>query len=365
MIQLGRRAQLRFRFVSTAVLVVAAGIFVTGILASATANRLGFDFRFQYYDGARAVLEGEPLYSDPDDASLPEAKAYVYPPPLAVLAAPAALVSRNAAVIAAMVGVLVAIVASLVVVGVRDPRCYAVVLLSGLGWNAFETANVSVLLMLAVALVWRLRRNTWLCGTTVGLAIAIKLFLWPLAVWAFARERRAGMASIAVCSFALALSWAAIGFQGLLEYPDLVRRVGDLHAEHSYSVVGMTSALGLGQLAGQVLTVLVGGALLVACAAAARRGDDFVAFTWGLAAAVALSPIVWQHYLLLLLLPFAIARPRFSPAWLVPMTLWVSPRAGNGEGLETFLPAAVAVSLVVLALVQPRPRRVPAGEVAV
>ena len=45
----------------------------------------------------------------------------------------------------------------------------------------------------------------------------------------------------------------------------------------------------------------------------------------GLGATLALSPIVWLHYLVVLLVPMAIARPRFTPLWLLPILLWTSP----------------------------------------
>ena len=78
----------------------------------------------------------------------------------------------------------------------------------------------------------------------------------------------------------------------------------------------------------------------------ARRGDEVGSFACAIAAALAFSPVVWLHYLVLLAVPLGIARPRFSALWLLPIVLWVCPRAGNGDGLQPFLPALVAVVLV-------------------
>ena len=99
--------------------------------------------------------------------------------------------------------------------------------------------------------------------------------------------------------------------------------------------------------------------LLVLVARFARQGDDERSFFAAIGAALALSPIVWLHYLVLLAVPLAIARPRFSPLWLLPIVLWVCPRSGNGDGVETFLP--VAVTAIVLGLLLVRPRREPRG----
>ena len=62
---------------------------------------------------------------------------------------------------------------------------------------------------------------------------------------------------------------------------------------------------------------------------------------------------MWLHYLVLLLVPLAIARPRFSIIWLLPVLLWTSPRPGYAEGFQTFLPALAAVILVTVVLVRP------------
>ena len=86
----------------------------------------------------------------------------------------------------------------------------------------------------------------------------------------------------------------------------------------------------------------------------ARRGDEVRAFTCAVAATLALSPIVWLHYLVVLLVPLAIARPRFSAIWLLPILLWVSPKPGYAEGFQTFVPAVAVVILLGVLLARPR-----------
>ena len=65
------------------------------------------------------------------------------------------------------------------------------------------------------------------------------------------------------------------------------------------------------------------------------------------------EPIVWLHYLVLLLVPLAIARPRFSLLWLLPVLLWVSPKPGYAEGIQTFMPGVAAVILLAVLLGRP------------
>ncbi len=65
-----------------------------------------------------------------------------------------------------------------------------------------------------------------------------------------------------------------------------------------------------------------------------------------------------------LLVPLAIARPRFTWIWLLPVVLWISPKPGYAEGYETFGPAVIATILLVALLLPPRRSPEPAPEVA-
>jgi hypothetical protein len=344
------------RLLVTGALVLVATVYVTGILVSADRLGLGFDFRFQYYDGATALVEREPLYPERDDAALEWGRAYVYPPPLAAALTPFTALSRDAASVLALVGALAAVLGSLALVGVRDLRCYAVAALSAPVWNVLETANVTALLALALALAWRYRSRVWPVALALGVAISMKMFIWPMTVWVLA-TRRIGvfLRTMAVAAASLLAAWAAAGFQGMRAYPDLISRLSEIHASHSYSIVGMADALGLGRVVGHVALVVVGSALLALCVAYGRRGDDVRAYTLAVAATLAFTPIMWQHYLCLLLVPLAVARPRFSPLWCLPLLLWIAPRVGHGEGIEPYLPALVAATMLVAMLVAPRP----------
>ncbi len=77
-------------------------------------------------------------------------------------------------------------------------------------------------------------------------------------------------------------------------------------------------------------------------------------------ATLVLSPIVWLHYLVVLLVPVALARPRFSLLWLLPVLLWVSPKPGYAEGVQTFAPAIAVAILVAVLLARPTMRPKPA-----
>jgi hypothetical protein len=186
--------------------------------------------------------------------------------------------------------------------------------------------------------------------------VSAKLLFWPLFVWTVVTGRlRATVWAVAIGASVTLAAWAAIGFDGLTGYPDLLRRLSEIQSENSYSFVGVAHTLGLPEWAGQLAMLVTGGTLVVLCVVFARQGDDFRSFTAALGATLALSPIVWLHYLIVLLVPVAIARPRFSLVWLLPVLLWTSPKPGYAEGVQTFPPLIVTAILLVILLTRPRP----------
>lgn len=330
------------RLISTMVLLAVAAALLATLLGATGSGRLASDFHASYLDAAESIRENGTPWSA--DAEFP----YWYPPLLAELVVPLTLVPQDVAAFIAFLASLVALLGTVYVLGVRDVRCYAAVVIWAPGWNALELANVTVVSALAAALVWRYRDTRWTAPAALGSAMAIKLLLWPLLAWLAATER-ARRAVLAFCIGAAltVVGWAAIGFADITSYSE---RLADAPYQRSFSFTGMASALDLGSTVGRVATFLCGGALLAGVVHFGRRGDEVRAFTCAMVAVLAFAPVVWLHYLVLLVVPIAISRPRFSAIWLLPIVLWVCPRDGHGEGLQPFLPAVV-VLVVLLALV--------------
>lgn len=345
------RGALGAAFVALAALWAAAFLLVAGV-----AGNLGWDLRYAYLPAAEAVWAGGSPYPALDDPILEAQKGYVYPPQLAVALAPLSGAPVVVLVPIAVGALLALVVLTLRILEVRDPRCYAAAFASVPVLGAASFANLSIPLALALALAWRYRRRA-VAGLALGLAMSAKLVLWPTLLWA-GGLRRWGVAATAVASALLVtgVAWAAIGFQGLRGYPALLERLTEIQAERSYSLLGVASALGLPASLGRATALLVGLSLLAACLLLARRGDDFRALASAVAASLALSPIVWMHYLVALFVPLAIARPRFSWLWLLPLLLWLSPRPGYAEGAQQLLPALVAASILACILVRPGER---------
>lgn len=342
----------------TAALVLLAVLWTSAfVVFSLAEGLLAWDVRFAYLPAAEAVLDGRSPYPALDDPILEDQKGYVYPPQLAVALTPLTPLPIDLVALVVTAAMLAMLWLTLRLLDVRDVRCYAAALLWMPVASGLLLANVSIPLALALAVGWRYRNEVRAPAVALGLAISAKLLLWPILVWTVATRRLLATLWALVVGFVVTLAaWAAIGFAGIGGYADLLRRLSEIQSENSYSFVGMAATLGLGESVGRAAAVVVGGALLVGCAVWARRGDDLRSFTCAITATLALSPIVWLHYLVVLLVPLAIARPRFSIVWLLPILLWTSPRPGYAEGVFTFLPAVAAAILVALLLLRPDSR---------
>jgi hypothetical protein len=289
-----------------------------------------FDFAI-FLQAADSVRAGESPYVDPDTISEDAPAPYVYPPLLALVLVPATMLPDDVRG-SSPVGVLVSlflvgcVVGALALLDVRDWRCYPVALLYPPTLENVEYGAVGPVLALLVALAWRCRERAGPAAASLGAAIALKVFLWPLLVWLAATRRWTSALAAALVAIGLALgSWAAIGFDGIADYPELLRRLSDLEAENSYSAYAILVTVGLpSALAQGIVVALAAGLLALAWRAAQGGGDgDRRSLTLALAAGFVLTPILWLHYLVLLVVPIALARPRLSALWLVPLALTV------------------------------------------
>ncbi len=148
----------------------------------------------------------------------------------------------------------------------------------------------------------------------------------------------------------LFLSWAAIGFAGLTGYPDLLRRLEDTIGQDAYTTYIMAIDLGASPEAARALSLAFGLLILAAVVWIARRGDERSAFILAIAAALALSPLVWLHYFALLVVVVALAQPRLGALWFLPLVMFVCPGRGNPTLLETAVALGAAALTIALAL---------------
>lgn len=326
---------------------VALIVFYESMTADGT---LAFDFR-PFYRAAGAILEGETPYPAADDPLTASTGAYVYPPLGALVSIPFRAAPFDVSGVVVMVLLTAAAAAIPYVLGVRDWRCFGVVFLWPPVWSATQTGNMTLLLGLAAAVGWRYRHLRVASSAAVGVTLAAKFFLWPLVVW-FAATRRAweAVAATVVGALVLVMSWAVIGFAGLADYPDLMRRLQDSVGEQSFTLYIVGLDLGLPSPVARGIWLAFGLGLLAAVVVVGRRGDERSAFILALAAALALTPIVWLHYFALLLLVVALAQPTLGVVWFVPLAMVVTPGSGHPTPFETASTLVIATLTIVLAL---------------
>ena len=312
------------------------------------------DFR-QFHRAAELILSGENPYRETVDSLAAWGGPYPYPPLPALLAAPFTAFPVDVAGVLVMAVLLAVALSTLYVLGVRDWRCYGLLLLWPPIISAIQTGNVTLWFALAAAITWRYRDRTLARAVSVGVTLAAKFFLWPLVVWLAATRRVASAAlAVGIGAALLVLSWATLGFAGMRDYPDLLRRLEETVGEDSYTAhivgldVGLPSALARGLWLG------VGVGVLAAVVWLGRRGDERGAFILAIAASLALTPIVWLHYFALLAVVVAVAQPRLGYLWFVPLGMIFTPGSGHPSPRETLATLAVLSITIALALRESR-----------
>jgi alpha-1,2-mannosyltransferase len=309
-----------------------------------------FDFHTFWLAG-RDVLHGRSPYP----ASLPHVavedtfRPFVYPAPAAYAFAPLALLPYGVAnALFAVIGAA-AIVAALLLLDIRDWRCYGAALAWPAVWSSLVNGAISALLVLACAALWRYRSRPVVAGALVAALVVFKLYLWPLGLFLLATRRfRAAAASVAITLVATVGPWALLGFAGLRQYPRLLDTLTGLVADQSYSPYALFRAAGASPGAARLLMLGAGGLLLVAVVIWGRRPNgERAAFMVAVSASLVLTPIVWPHYLGLMLVVVALARPNLHAVWIAPMTLWMAMPAWS-DGSPARIGAALAISAAVV-----------------
>ena len=95
-------------------------------------------------------------------------------------------------------------------------------------------------------------------------------------------------------------SWAVIGFAGIASYPELLRGSRRIVGDDSYTAYIVGLDLGLPSAVARVIWLALGLGTARGVVVLGRRGDDCRAFVVAIAASLALTPIVWLHYFALL-----------------------------------------------------------------
>jgi alpha-1,2-mannosyltransferase len=307
---------------------------VLSLWAYAGDDRLALDFHNELYRQAEAVVDGRDAYDAPD-ADLSDRSNALWPMAAVLPVVPLTALPAGVADWLATAAMIAALIAALWILDVRDWRVYGVVAFWPAVIESIQTANASLPLTLLVALMWRYRDRAPIAGLALGYGVAVKLFLWPVAVWLalIGRWRAAAIAAVTAAASLLLL----LPFTSLADYVRLLRNLADTFEHDSYTIFALLTDVGVPDTLARAVTVGVG--LAVLWLAWRRRSLGLA-----IAAALVLSPIVWRHFFVLLLVPLALARPRFDVVWLIPIGLWVGDGTLNGAPWQT----ACVLGLVAL-----------------
>ncbi len=313
-------------------------------------NVVVFDFSSAYYPAVVRMLAGLNPYAA-SHGQVVGGTAFVNPALSLLLLAPFGVVSAGLAQVVWMLVCIACVPVTLWALGVRDWRLYGLTLLWSPVFDGWQTGNLTLPLVLMVACVWRYRQRPLVAGLLTAAAISLKPFVWPLALWLLVTRRVRATAWTLAWGLALnLLAWALVGMREVPVYLKLSSQVTAALWRGGYGVLAVCGALGLGRDAGELVLVLAAAA---AGAAVLRLGlgrRDPEALAASILLMLIASPLVWNHYFSLLLVPMALARPRLSLAWGVGVLMWPLPPRLPISGWEQAIAWTATAAVVWVAL---------------
>jgi len=320
-----------------ALLTVLVGSTALYVLAIPHTHGLLFDFKGGLYNAGRAIIHGHSPYQPaflahqaaiiraggiaqgetPQHAfSIP-----VYPAPANLAVIPLSLLPFWLAGTLYTLLCVAAMILGLRLLGVSDWRCIALALVSWPFAFGLDLGAVGPLLVLGAGIAWRWRARLWPPAIAIAALVVTKIFPWPLCVWLLITRRFRTLAlTVAIATVATVAAWAAIGFDGFAQYPQMLSNLSFIQEGRATSLVAVLLAVGLPAGAAGAVALGTAAAMLgLAWRIARRPGGERKAFGLAIFAALTATPIVWDHYMVLLFVPIALASPRRSAIWFLPL----------------------------------------------
>lgn len=322
-----RRGKEHARALGNVLLATVPLLFMAVLMWSVVHGRFAaLDFRYAYWSGGHRALTGASPYLW-TASQFRRGVAFVYPALSAVMFAPTTLLSRSAgAVIFTLVSACVAPL-TLALLRVRDWRVYAVTLVWLPVCAGWLTANESLFMALGLAAVWRWRERPGIAGFLTAAMISLKPIMWPLVIWLLITRRWRASAQTLAWGVVLNLgAWSVVGFSQIGSYLHAVSADTQAGWREGFGIPAVLGHLGAGRTEGIAVMIVVTAALLVALLHSGLvRHNEVHALTLTVALAIVSSPLLWSHYLALLLVPMALLRPRLHWLWLLPVPMWICP----------------------------------------
>jgi alpha-1,2-mannosyltransferase len=339
--------------VAILVLAVVAGAVVWSGIAAGT---FGFDF-LAYHQAANRVLAGERLY-DPTVEETGGFGLFYYPPPFVLAILPLAPLATGTATWVWLGLSVAALVGGIWLMPVPVVVRWISLLLAGLSWPvayALKLGQVGPLLLLLFAIGWRWLDRPVAVGGSAALGAIVKIQPGIVLAWALLTRRWAAVVvGVAVLIVAALVATVVTGGLGVwADYLALLRNVSDpITTPHNFtpgavlyqSLPVPTGVAAAFQLASSVAAV----GLVVFAALRATAAASYLA---AVVASQLLSPVLWDHYAMLLLLPTAWLLAK-GHAWAVAiplatsvLVLFVVPPAAYPASFWVALVAVVSVGI--------------------
>jgi hypothetical protein len=307
-----------------------------------------FDFRFAYSAAGQRVLSGQSPYLW-TALQFRDGHAFVYPALSALLFAPLSRLSLALGALLATVACVALVPGTLWFMRVRDWRVYGVALMWMPFYSGWMTANESLFLMLGVAFLWRSRDHPVAAGLLTAAMISLKPLMWPLALWLLATRRWRASAFTLVWGLALNLvAWSLIGFNQIGAYIHAAATDTTDSWRTGFGLPALLAHFGFSRGVGLTVMLVASTALAVAVvhSGLAKRNQNR-ALVLALALTLVSSPLLWPHYVVLLIVPLALLRPRLDWVWALPLLMWVGQPAAPVHGWQAIVFWAAAGTMCV------------------
>ncbi|HXG41012.1 MAG TPA: glycosyltransferase family 87 protein [Candidatus Limnocylindrales bacterium] len=331
----GRELRVSLRRALPVLAIAACAITIPPILW-ASGRLLGYDFR-AYEGAAERLLAGRPLYDPAVDVAGGFA-IYLYPPPFALLAVPFAVLPEPAGLWTWLALSFGAFLLGAWLLPVDRTIRWLVVLLAALQWPfvySLKLGQVGPVLFLALAAGWRWLDRPSGLGASIAAGTIVKLQPALLLAWAVSTRRwRATAVALGLLVLASAAATILTGLGTWLEYARLLTRVSaPVTTPHNFAPGAVLFQAGVPEgiaTAVQWANVGLAGGLTVWSWFRAPAAASYQAT---LVASQLVSPLLWDHYAMLLLLPVAyLLAQRAWWALIIPVAtslplLWLVPAA--------------------------------------
>jgi hypothetical protein len=289
---------------------VALGMAATGgaAILLIAGDTLGYDYQ-AYLRAAQRILDGKQLYDPAVDLAGGFA-VYLYPPPFALAIVPFALLPEALGTWLWIAVLGVAILAGIAAMPVSRDIRWIVLFLAGMNWPVLyglKLGQVSALLFLLFAFSWRWIDRPASVGTTAALGGLIKLQPAVVLGWAALTGRgRAAFVGLIVAAAVAVTATLVVGVGAWVDYLALLGRVSaPVTTPHNFTPGAVAFQLGATESVATTIQLVSAVAVAIASLIAIRWSTHEASLLVLAVGSQLLSPLLWDHYAIVLLLPMA------------------------------------------------------------